>query len=97
MTWLEKNRYLILKRDKERRSNYFCSELFRANIPFMVQCIEQFTNNGFLNWYYEDFFQAFSKGSCSKHPEIIKVSFGFMMFSGSIKRKYWDRKVQVLF
>ena len=38
MTWSEKNRELILKRDKdkERMSNYFCSKLFLANIPFMV-------------------------------------------------------------
>ena len=36
MTRLEKNRYLIPKRDKERKSNYFCSKIFLANIPFMV-------------------------------------------------------------
>ena len=36
MTWLEKNRKLISKRDKERRKNYFCPKLFFANIPFMV-------------------------------------------------------------
>ena len=55
MTRLERNRQLISKRDKdkERRSNYFCSKLFLVNIPFMVQYFEQFTNNGFLDWYYE--------------------------------------------
>ena len=53
MTWLEKNRQLISKRDKERRSNYFCSKLFLANIPFMVQHFEKFTNNGLLDWCYE--------------------------------------------
>ena len=52
MTRLEKNRQLISKRDKER-SNYFCCELFLANIPFMVQYFEQFTNNGFLDSCYE--------------------------------------------
>ena len=53
MSWLEKSRQLISKRDKEGRSNYFCSKLFLVNITFTVQYFEQFTNNEFLDWHYE--------------------------------------------
>ena len=57
MTRLEKNQ-LISKRNKGR-SNYFCSKLFLANIPLMVQYFEQFTNNRFLDQYCERLFHAF--------------------------------------
>ena len=33
---VRQEKMLISKRDKERRSNYFCSKLFLVNIPIMV-------------------------------------------------------------
>ena len=97
MTWLEKNRQFILKRDKEKRSNYSCSKLFLANIPFMLYYFEQFTDNEFLDWYFERLCFTLSFPQCSHFipTEIIEVTFGFLMFSGIIKPKLWEETGQV--
>ena len=42
-------------------------------------------------------FHAFSQCSHFIPPEIIKVTFGFLMFSGSIKQEHWEETGQAFF
>ena len=44
----------------------------------------------------KDFHDAHAFSRCSNFitPEIIKVTFGFVMFSGHIKREHWEERSQ---
>ena len=42
----------------------------------------------------KDFFSHFSQWSYLIPPEIIKITFGFLMFSGNIKREHWEETGQ---
>ena len=68
MTRLEKNRLLILKRDKERRSNYFCPKLFLPMFPlwftlnveiFACRNFRDFENQKFFWFLFSRFFHTF--------------------------------------
>ena len=69
MTQLEKDRELISKRDKERRSNYFCTKLFLPILWF------SFLNNlliiDSLIGFMKDFDSRFLTMFPFKPPEII--------------------------
>ena len=63
----------------------------------MLYYFEQFTDNEFLDWYFERLCFTLSFPQCSHFipTEIIEVTFGFLMFSGIIKPKLWEETGQV--
>ena len=96
MTRLEKSRQLISKGDKERRNNYFCSKLFLANIPIMVKYFEQFTKNGFLDWYYERLWLThFGDVPILYHRKLSKKPLVFWCFQGVWKGNIGKKQVKL--
>ena len=96
MTRLEKSRQLISKGDKERRNNYFCSKLFLANIPIMVKYFEQFTKNGFLDWYYERLWLThFGDVPILYHLKLSKKPLVFWCFQGVWKGNIGKKQVKL--
>ena len=84
MTRLEKNKYLVSKRDKGRRSNYFCSKLLLPIFPFWFSILNNLLIMDSLIGIMKYFFSHFSK----MFPIHTPWNYQSILWSSDVFREY---------
>ena len=95
MTRLELNRQLISKETKKERAIISGPNFYLPIFSLLFSILNNLLIMDFLIGVFgKTLFHAFSHCSHFIPPEVIKVIFGFLMFSGSIKREHWGKQVK---